>query len=104
MRHAARIAASRDGARRAAGLLALGLMMAAAEENPLRGEEPAGVDWTGKRVVQKYNNFPLRKDHEAVLESGSEIHIYRVGRVEDGKLWLTAEDENLSGWAAPGQF
>jgi tetratricopeptide (TPR) repeat protein len=60
--------------------------------------------WLGKRVVQKFNNFPLRIDDEAVLRSGTEIHIYRVERSEGEKLWLESERDGPDGWTTPDQL
>ena len=52
-------------------ILAFGAASAHAQQPPPRA-------WIGKRVIQRDNNFPVRKDGEAVLRSGMEIHIYRV--------------------------
>ena len=43
-----------------------------------RSQESPNHDWVGKRVVQRFNNFPVRVDGEAVLRSGTDIYIYRV--------------------------
>ena len=39
-----------------------------------------------------------------MLRSGTEIHIYRVQRVEGEKLWLQGEEDGPSGWATADQF
>ena len=72
--------------------------------SPARAQKPTTRGWVGKRVIQRYNNFPLRLDGEAVLRSGMEIHIYRVTRTKDGQLWLEGEDDGPSGWGSPDQF
>jgi tetratricopeptide (TPR) repeat protein len=69
-----------------------------------RAQQPAPRDWVGKRVIQRFNNFPVRLDGEAVLRSGMEIHIYRVTRVKGDQLWLEGEDDGPSGWGSPDQF
>ncbi len=69
-----------------------------------RGDEPAAEDWFGKRVVQKYNNFPVRVDGEAVLGAGEKFAIYRVERVEGGRLRLKSETDGSVGSGAVGQF
>jgi tetratricopeptide (TPR) repeat protein len=71
---------------------------------PALAQKPDIKEWVGKRVVQRYNNFPLRLDGDAVLRSGTEVHIYRVARAEQGKLWLEGEQDGPSGWATPDQF
>jgi tetratricopeptide (TPR) repeat protein len=90
--------------RHAAVFLALGLTVIVPGGS--RGEEPAAKDWVGKRVVQKYNNFPVRVDGEPVLGSGEKFSIYRVQRVDGGRLWLKAEGEGeeAGGSGAVGQF
>ena len=65
----------RDRTWRAAWILTLIL---AVGPTLARAQQPAADDWLGKRVIQRYNNFPLRIDGQAVLRSGMEIHIYRV--------------------------
>ncbi len=87
--------------RQAVAFLGLGLAMVMAGVS--RGEEPAAKDWIGKRVVQKYNNFPVRVDGQPVPGSGERFLIYRVERVEGDRLWLKAEGEGIRGWAAIGQ-
>ena len=82
----------------------LGLGLATAMAGVSRGEEPSAQDWVGKRVVQRYNNFPLRVDGQAVPGSGERFLIYRVERVEGGRLWLKAEGERIRGSAAIGQI
>ena len=69
-----------------------------------RGQEPPNHDWVGKRVVQRFNNFPVRVDGEAVLRSGTDIYIYRVQRADGEKLWLQAEDDGPTGSATVDQF
>jgi tetratricopeptide (TPR) repeat protein len=71
---------------------------------PARAQGPAGDDWIGQRVVQRFNNFPLRVNGQAVLQSGMAIHIYRVERKDGDKLWLEGEDNGPSGWASIDQF
>ena len=71
---------------------------------PARAQQPATADWVGKRVIQRFNNFPLRLDGEAVLRSGMEIHIYRVTRTDGERLWLEGEDGGPAGWGSPDQF
>ncbi len=61
-------------------------------------------DWVGKRVVQKYNNFPVRVDGQAVPGSGDRFAIYRVDRVEGGRLHLEGDGGAVSGWGEAGQF
>jgi tetratricopeptide (TPR) repeat protein len=79
-------------------------LMLAITGSPVRAQKPATGGWVGKRVIQRYNNFPLRLEGEAVLRSGMEIHIYRVTRTKDGELWLEGEDDGPSGWGSPDQF
>jgi tetratricopeptide (TPR) repeat protein len=81
----------------------LGLGLATVMAGVSGGEEPSDKDWVGKRVVQRYNNFPVRVDGQAVSGSGDRFVIYRVERVEGGRLWLQAEGEGIRGWAAIGQ-
>ena len=69
-----------------------------------RAQQPAANHWLGKRVVQRYNNFPLRIDGQAVLRSGMELHIYRVQKTDGDQLWLEGEDDGPSGWASADQF
>jgi tetratricopeptide (TPR) repeat protein len=69
-----------------------------------RAQPPATADWVGKRVIQRFNNFPLRLDGGAVLRSGMEIHIYSVKRTDGDRLWLEGEDGGPSGWGSPDQF
>ena len=37
---------------------------------PARAQKAVAGQWLGKRVIQRYNNFPLRIDGQAVLRSG----------------------------------
>jgi tetratricopeptide (TPR) repeat protein len=83
-------------------LLAIGIMVAAPPWS--RGQQASTDTWLGKRVVQRFNNFPLREGGQAVLRSGTEIHIYRVQRVQGEKLWLEGEEDGPSGWATADQF
>jgi len=83
-------------------VLAFGLMAAVPPWS--RGQQPAHDTWLGTRVMQRFNNFPLRMDGEAVLRSGTEIHIYRVERVDGEKLWLEGEGDGPSGSGAADQF
>jgi tetratricopeptide (TPR) repeat protein len=69
-----------------------------------RAGQPVANHWLGKRVIQRYNNFPLRIDGQAVLRSGMELHIYRVQKAEGDELWLEGEDDGPSGWASADQF
>ncbi len=86
--------------------LCLAIMVALSAPRPVRGQDAAAANdaWIGKRVIQRHNNFPLRNDGQAVLQSGVEIHIYRVQRREADKLWLEGEDEGPSGWASVDQL
>ncbi len=94
----------RDRARRVALILILAMSSTLTAPPWSRGQEPPNNDWVGKRVVQRFNNFPLRIDGQAVLRSGTEIYIYRVQRAEGEKLWLEAEDDGPTGWATADQF
>jgi tetratricopeptide (TPR) repeat protein len=69
-----------------------------------RSQQPAADQWLGKRVVQRYNNFPLRINGQAVLRSGMELHIYRVQKIDGDQLWLEGEDDGPSGWASADQL
>ena len=82
-------------------LLTLILVTAA---SPARAQQPAADQWIGKRVIQRYNNFPLRIDGQAVLRSGMELHIYRVQKIDGDQLWLEGEDDGPRGWASADQF
>jgi tetratricopeptide (TPR) repeat protein len=90
LRHAARIAAVRDGSWRGAWFLAVGLMLMMAAPSGTRGEEPDGPDWVGKRVVPKRRDFTLR-----VGEDGRECKVrpavYRVEQVKGNSLRLKSE-------------
>ncbi len=66
-------------------------------------EQPADP-WVGKRVIQRYNNFPIRSGDQAELRSGTEIHIYRVVRRDGDKLWLEGDADGPSGSASIDQF
>jgi tetratricopeptide (TPR) repeat protein len=91
----------RDRKWRAAGLLALILAGIPALAS---AQEPTADAWLGKRVIQRFNNFPLRRDDHAVLESGMEIHIYKATRRDGNKLWLEGEDDGPTGWASTDQL
>jgi tetratricopeptide (TPR) repeat protein len=67
-------------------------------------QKPAPDQWLGQRVVQRYNNFPLRINGQAVLRSGMEMHIYRVQKTDGDQLWLEGEADGPSGWASADQF
>jgi tetratricopeptide (TPR) repeat protein len=91
----------RDRTSRVASILAFILAVVPA---PARAQKAAADPWLGKRVIQRYNNFPLRNDGQAVLRSGMEIHIYRVERTDGDQLWLEGEDDGPRGWASADQF
>ena len=83
--------------------LLLTLILATAA-SPARAQQPAADQWLGKRVIQRYNNFPLRIDGQAVLRSGMELHIYRVQKTDGDQLWLEGEDDGPRGWSSADQF
>jgi tetratricopeptide (TPR) repeat protein len=59
-----------------------------------------GDDWTGKRVVQKARNFTLRINDEPVERTGKRLDFYKVEQTDGPSLWLKAEAQGSSGWAA----
>jgi tetratricopeptide (TPR) repeat protein len=83
-------------------VLAIGVLVPAAPWS--QGQPPPENALVGKRVVQRFNNFPLREGGQAVLRSGTEIHIYRVQRDQGEKLWLEGEEDGPSGWGTADQF
>jgi len=84
--------------------LILAIVPALAALARAQAPQPPAHQWLGKRVVQRHNNFPLRVDGQAVLRSGTEVHIYRVERADGDKLWLVGEGDGPSGWASADQF
>jgi tetratricopeptide (TPR) repeat protein len=86
---------------RVAGMLAF---IVATGTTLARAQNPAADNWLGKRVIQRFNNFPLRHNGQAVLESGMEIHIYKVSRGDGDKVWLEGEDDGPAGWASIDQL
>jgi tetratricopeptide (TPR) repeat protein len=85
----------------------------AEEPRPLKDFEllPASVEGTrtsvtdlvGKCVVPRLGKFTLRDDHQAVVTDGSEFHVYRVERIDNGRLRLQALRAPLSGWSMPDE-
>ena len=62
------------------------------------------ADWIGKRVVQKYNNYPLRVNDRLVPRNLREMGIFRIRRIDGSRVWLEAEGTGPTGWAALDQF
>ena len=56
---------------------------------------PAGEDWIGKRVVQKFSDFELAIDNEVI--SPLVIETYHVEQVEYGEAPVAMPQ--LNGWA-----
>src|SRR4051812_32424998 len=104
MRVSRKIARMIEGVRvrHTAAFLAIGLTLAVPAAS--HGDDPAAEGWVGKRVVQKYNNFPVRVDGRAVPGSGDRFSIYRVDRVEGGRLHLEGDGGAVGGWGEAGQF
>jgi tetratricopeptide (TPR) repeat protein len=96
-RAGADIRASASGLARgvAAAVLVLGA------STTLRAQEPDAKDWVGKRVIQKGVSFGLQGDENTVKLSRGRIEIYRVERVEGGRLRLLAP--GVSGLADPSE-
>jgi tetratricopeptide (TPR) repeat protein len=82
-------------------LMALGAILAPAlaAAPPLGAQTRADRNWIGRRVVQKSQDFVLRDDKQAILPNDGLIHIYRVERVDGGRLQLKAEGQGPSGSA-----
>lgn len=57
----------------------------------------ADATWIGKHVFQKSQDFRLFLHNRPLEESGKNICIYRVDRVDGDRLWLFAP--GLEGWA-----
>jgi tetratricopeptide (TPR) repeat protein len=56
----------------------------------------------GQRVVPKFRDFVLRENGEPVEGSGKTIDAYHVERVDGPSVFLKAENQHYSGWAAAG--
>jgi hypothetical protein len=69
----------------------------------VHGEQPTDNHWLGTRVVQKYDNFPLRVDDKPVVRSGTLTPIYCVKRTDGNRFWLEAEDFGVKGWCSRDQ-
>jgi tetratricopeptide (TPR) repeat protein len=67
-------------------------------QRPLQAQADPG--WIGKRVVQRASHFSLRVNDEPVERSGKAIDFYRVEQADGPSLWLKAETQGSSGWAA----
>jgi tetratricopeptide (TPR) repeat protein len=88
--------------------VAIGLMLVLAitlvDPGPLHAQ--AGQGWIGKRVVQKSSNFALRNDNRSVVRMGTDLHFFRVERMDRvaQRLWLKAEGKGTGGWAPISQL
>jgi tetratricopeptide (TPR) repeat protein len=72
--------------------------LAAGAPAPLPAQENAGL--IGKRVVQKTANLTLTVNGEPIERGGGTIDFYRVEQADGPMLWIRAEREGASGWAA----
>ena len=96
-----RIAAIFNRAWLAVLVLVLVLGLTTIAPAPLRGEEAAGKEWIGQRVVPNQRNFKLR-DAQGTVERAAKIAIYRVDQVKGNALGLTPDGGPI-GWADAGQ-
>jgi tetratricopeptide (TPR) repeat protein len=78
--------------------IALVFSLALAAQALLQAQADQG--WIGKRVVQKLGDFALSNNGEPVERSGKVIDSYRVEQADGPSLFLKAESQGLSGWAA----
>ncbi len=78
-------------------IVAWGLMVVASTNS--RAQKPAGNDWIGKRVVQKYPKFTLKIENQAV--DLKRISVYDVVQVKGLSLGLM--DSHVIGWAPADQ-
>jgi tetratricopeptide (TPR) repeat protein len=60
--------------------------------------------WIGKRVVPARKDFTLEQQGQPAHRTNNPISIYVVERSEGARLWIKAEGNGPSGWAAPDQL
>src|SRR5262245_53695891 len=56
----------------------------------------------GKQVVQKLDSFALR-DNNRIVDRKGILHIYRVEKASEGRLWLKAVSAEIAGWVDADQ-